>query len=71
VDLTTGSDERTERDGARSGTFKAELSKYMSSLGRKGGKISGARRKTNLSATQRRDIARRAAAARWGRKPNK
>lgn len=41
---------------------------YMQALARKGGQISGARRMTNLSATQRRTIARKAARARWGKK---
>ena len=41
---------------------------YMKILGRKGGLISGARRMTNLSATQRHAIARTAARARWGKK---
>jgi hypothetical protein len=41
------------------------LSAYMSALGRKGGKASGERRMQNLSEQQRRDIASRAARARW------
>ena len=45
--------------------FKAQLSEYMRALGRKGGKASGDRRMTNLSAEQRREIAAAAAKARW------
>lgn len=47
--------------------FKDELSAYMSKLGQKGGKVSGARRKTNLSDEHRQAIASRAARVRWRR----
>jgi hypothetical protein len=43
------------------------LSAYMSALGSKGGKISGARRMRNLSDSKRSEIALRAATARWDR----
>lgn len=46
------------------------LSAYMSALGKRGGKVSGARRMTNLSAEQREAIALKAATARWA-KPKK
>jgi hypothetical protein len=45
--------------------FQAQLSDYMSKLGKKGGKVSGARRMKNLSAAQRATIASKAAKARW------
>lgn len=45
--------------------FKTQLSTYMSGLGRKGGQESGRRRMENLSEQDRRDIASRAARARW------
>ena len=45
--------------------FEAQLSKYMSKLGKKGGKVSGARRMRNLSVAQRVSIASKAAKARW------
>lgn len=38
---------------------------YMSALGKRGGKVSGARRMTNLSDEQREAIALKAARARW------
>jgi hypothetical protein len=41
------------------------LSAYMKALGQRGGKISGARRMTNLSDAQREAIALKAARARW------
>lgn len=43
----------------------AALSAYMAALGRKGGKTSGKRRMTNLTAKKRKAIAKKAAAARW------
>src|SRR3954462_5966484 len=43
----------------------AQLSAYMSDLGRRGGRVSGARRMKNLSDEQRRDIAAKAARAMW------
>ncbi len=46
--------------------FEAQFRARMSELGRKGGKISGAKRMENLSQKQRRDIARKGAKARWG-----
>ena len=48
-------------------TFKTQLSAHMSALGRKGGKVSGAKRMENLSDKQRRDIALKAAKARWNK----
>ena len=47
--------------------FKAHLSAYMSKLGKKGGKISGAKRIENLSPEKRRAIASQAARRRWER----
>ena len=41
------------------------LSAYMKALGKRGGKVSGARRMTNLSDEDRRGIALKAARARW------
>jgi hypothetical protein len=38
---------------------------YMSEIGRRGGKVSGARRMKNLSAERRAEIARLAAKSRW------
>ena len=43
----------------------AALSAYMSALGAKGGRISGAKRMQNLSEATRSEIALRAANARW------
>jgi hypothetical protein len=45
-----------------------EISKVMSILGRKGGKKGGIARKEALSEERRKEIAQKAAAARWGKK---
>ena len=58
--------ESTEREPTEAPTdFTTHLSAYMSKLGRKGGKVSGARRMKNLSEEQRSTIALKAATARW------
>lgn len=41
------------------------ISRIMSQMGKKGGKVSGKRRMTNLSPERRREIALKAAQARW------
>lgn len=52
--------------------FSEQLSAYMSKLGRKGGQASGKRRMSNLTEQERREIASKAARARWAaRKPLK
>jgi hypothetical protein len=48
--------------------FKELLSAHMSKLGAMGGKISGAKRMENLSDKERREIALKAAQARWAKK---
>ncbi len=45
------------------------LSKAMAEMGRKGGKIGGKRRMETLTAKRRKQIAKKAAQARW-KKPN-
>lgn len=47
--------------------FQGQLSAYMSKLGAKGGKVSGAKR-MEMPAKQRKAIAKKAAAARWAKK---
>ncbi len=44
---------------------RSEISRVMSALGRKGGKIGGRKRAEALNPEQRREIALRAARARW------
>jgi hypothetical protein len=47
------------------------ISRVMSEMGRKGGKVSGKRRKINLSPERRSQIAFRAAQARWAKRNKK
>jgi hypothetical protein len=46
------------------------LGAYMAALGRKGGQVSGKRRMANLSDAQRKEIALKAARARWAKQPH-
>lgn len=46
-------------------SFDAQFRAHMATLGRKGGRASGAKRMQNLSAAQRSEIALRAATKRW------
>lgn len=59
VDLATGEDNETTIDGKNANAV---------ALGRKGGLKGGPARKAALSAKRRREIAQKAAAARWGKK---
>lgn len=43
----------------------ADLSAYMSAMGRKGGQIGGKRRLVTMTAAQRKKVAAKAAKARW------
>ena len=45
--------------------FKEQLSVYMSALGKKGGQIGGKRRLETMTAKERREVAMKAAQARW------
>lgn len=47
---------------------KSQISKFMAQLGRKGGQIGGKRRLETMSAKERKEVARKAAQARWKRK---
>lgn len=51
--------------------FASQYKAHMAKLGAKGGKISGAARMENLSAAKRKQIAKKAAAARWGAREDK
>jgi len=47
------------------------LRRHLSELGKKGGLKGGRARMKLLTATQRKDLAKKAAAARWGKKNGK
>jgi hypothetical protein len=51
--------------------FETQYRAHMAKLGAKGGKISGAKRMKNLSDRKRKEIAKKAAAARWGNRSPK
>ena len=46
---------------------REQVSALMAEMGRKGGKIGGKRRLTTMTAKQRKQVAKRAARARWGK----
>ena len=46
----------------------SDVSRVMAAMGRKGGKIGGKRRLTTMTPEQRREVALKAAKARWGEK---
>ena len=50
-------------------SFKELLSEHMRKLGAKGGKVGGKRRMETMTDEQRSESAKKAAAARWARKP--
>ena len=45
----------------------ADLSAYMAAMGRKGGLVGGKRRLVTMTPAQRKKVAAKAAAARWGK----
>jgi hypothetical protein len=50
---------------------KSEISRVMSAMGRKGGRIGGKRRLETMTEDERREIARKAARVRWGKHKHK
>lgn len=61
-------DESTaETDSNVPAPTRAQISALMAQLGRKGGKIGGKRRLKTLSSEERKQIARKAARARWAK----
>ena len=47
---------------------KSAVAQYLAKIGKKGGKASGKARMTKLTPEQRTEVAKTAAAARWGKK---
>jgi hypothetical protein len=45
----------------------SDISRVMAAMGRKGGKIGGKRRMTTMTPEQRREVAQKAAKARWSK----
>jgi hypothetical protein len=55
-----------ENGGSIPPPTKAQISQLMAAMGRKGGKIGGKRRLETMTAKERRQVAQKAAKARWG-----
>ena len=60
--------EDAAQDGAIAPVSPAQISLVMAKMGRRGGRIGGKRRLEKLSAERRREIALKAARARWDRR---
>lgn len=59
--------EKSAPEPVKSASVPADLSAYMSAMGRRGGQIGGKRRLVTMTATQRKKAAAKAAQARWGK----
>ncbi len=57
--------ESTEQEPPQAQSHQSEVSRIMSEMGRKGGKIGGKRRLETLTAEERSDLASKAARDRW------
>jgi hypothetical protein len=66
-EIVRRSTHQDEEDPATAPAQPAGLSEYMRAIGSKGGKVSGAKRMTNLTAAERGAIALKAAQARWAK----
>ena len=55
----------------RAAVSDSEISRVMAAMGRRGGKIGGKRRLTTMTAEERKDVARKAAQARWAKEGDK
>ena len=62
VRRSTGTEDREPRPPK---ITSSDISRVMSAMGRKGGKIGGKRRLTTMTPEQRREVALKAANARW------
>jgi len=65
VRRSTGTENREPRPPKVS---SSDISRVMSAMGRKGGKIGGKRRLETMTAEQRREVALKAARTRWSKK---
>jgi hypothetical protein len=70
----TGSEESPVAPRKRAKTAQvsdSEISRVMAAMGRRGGKIGGKRRLTTMTAEERKDVAKKAALARWSKENDK
>lgn len=68
VRRSTGTEDREPRPPRVS---KSDISRVMSAMGRKGGKLGGKRRMVTMTAEQRREVALNAAQTRWAKHKEK
>jgi hypothetical protein len=62
------STETEDRESRAPKISPSEISRVMSAMGRKGGKVGGKRRMATMTAEERHDAAVKAARARWGKR---
>jgi len=68
AEIVRRSTEEPEEETPPQEPTKEQLSQYFSKLGQKGGKKGGPARAEKLSAKKRKEIAQKAALARWAKK---
>ena len=68
VRLSTEEPDAPEPEPATKEDTRSEISKYLASIGRKGGLKGGVERAKSLSAKRRKEIAKKAASSRWRKK---
>jgi hypothetical protein len=71
VEVSTAEPETAAPTPTPKPRISKELRAYMSALGKRGGRMSGAKRMENLSDEQRREIASKAARAMWAKRRKK
>jgi hypothetical protein len=73
VRKSTGTDEESvhpvapKKRAKKAAVSDSEISRVMAAMGRRGGQIGGKRRLTTMTADERKDVAKRAAQARWSK----
>jgi hypothetical protein len=63
--------ESTQESGPEPPISKSDISRVMAAMGRKGGQIGGKRRLETMTPEERREVAAKAAKARWIKKSGK
>jgi hypothetical protein len=77
VRKSTGTENESVSHGApkkrakKAAVSNSEISRVMAAMGRKGGQIGGKRRLTTMTAQERKDVAQKAAQARWSKDSDK
>jgi hypothetical protein len=68
VRLSTEEDEPTPEPEKETPMVRSPISEYLAEIGRKGGLKGGKARSESLTPKKRKEIAKKAASARWGKK---